>query len=353
SEVCMTCPVRIERPDATSGGSCVRSAASIAVSTGRPVQLTGEPERGGLKAEGLSCLQAIAEIAPGTVLEGAEIGSDRISISPKAARAGRFSLDAGPSGSVALVLQTVLLPLIGAGGRSLLTIRGVTHAKRAPSFEWLRHVWSFWLEQMGIRVELELRHAAFEPRSDGEIRVLIEPSEIRPMPVGEVRSPKFDRIQLIGLRTPDVSRPFLAGQLERLSAALRSQPKLVGPLTEIHSTVGEWDAKTQGGATVLGLLESDCCRAGIQRVWLRRDEACDLSEELGTELLSFLEAGGGLDPYAADQLMLPLAGASGPSAFETSVISTQIERQRYVIERFGLAEAGIAGNSVQINPVGF
>jgi RNA 3'-terminal phosphate cyclase (ATP) len=80
------------------------------------------------------------------------------------------------------------------------------------------------------------------------------------------------------------------------------------------------------------------------------DEAIDALE-------SFLRSGAAIDPFMADQIVLPLAFASGASSFSTSTVTSHLLTHASVIEAFGVADIQIAeaptnGIEVHIQPSG-
>ena len=59
-----------------------------------------------------------------------------------------------------------------------------------------------------------------------------------------------------------------------------------------------------------------------------------MADEAVDDLLAFLESDGCVDPYLADQLLLPLLAIDGDSAFRTSRITPHLLTQAHVIEQF-------------------
>jgi RNA 3'-terminal phosphate cyclase (ATP) len=59
-----------------------------------------------------------------------------------------------------------------------------------------------------------------------------------------------------------------------------------------------------------------------------------VADEAVDALLAFHATGMAIDPYLADQLQLPLAFATGPSVFTTSMVTQHLLTNAWVIQRF-------------------
>jgi RNA 3'-terminal phosphate cyclase (ATP) len=64
-------------------------------------------------------------------------------------------------------------------------------------------------------------------------------------------------------------------------------------------------------------------------------------------LETFLETNGAVDPYLADQLLLPLAFASGPSQLRPSKVTSHLITNAAIIEQFTDAQILIHGRQGQ------
>src|SRR6185369_12066906 len=92
------------------GGQILRTALSLSCLTGKPFCISNirrERRKPGLMSQHLAAVRAAQAITQGT-LEGAEMGSTRICFAPHTLSGGAFSFDIGTSGSVTLVLQTLI-----------------------------------------------------------------------------------------------------------------------------------------------------------------------------------------------------------------------------------------------------
>ncbi len=310
---------------------------SLALITGRPVRLTrlrAGKLHPGLAPPDLAVLRALQMIAPTTRVEDARLGSDRVSVLPGPVRPGRYALDAGLGGAASLLIQTVALPLVLAGGRSQLTVAGATHAPRAPSFEFLDEVWTRWLALLGANVRLDLRHAGFAPRGGGSVVVEIEPMDGLLGPLDCCSAVQLSRLRIVSMQTSNLAAGVERRTAAAFATAVRRRPKLLGALTEVERTEGRFDFHGSTGLNAFVCLERGCGPAGFQHVSGRGDDPEHAGRGLAKEVLAFLESGAVVDPYSADQLLLPLAMARAPSRFTTPSLSPQMRSQIAVLHAF-------------------
>src|SRR5688500_16099532 len=100
------------------GGQIIRTSLGLSLLTGQAVHLTNvrsKRSRPGLQRQHLVAVLAAAEIGHAKV-SGAEIHSQEIRFWPGKVAPGEYTFDIGSAGSTTLVLQTLLPPLMMAGG---------------------------------------------------------------------------------------------------------------------------------------------------------------------------------------------------------------------------------------------
>ncbi len=120
------------------GGQILRTALSLSAWLGQPVRIdnirAGRPKPG-LRPQHLTAALALAQITRAEVT-GAELNSQELTFRPRAPQAGHYLFDvaekAGSAGSVTLIAQALLPPLLKADGPSTLTLRGEPRCPGAP-----------------------------------------------------------------------------------------------------------------------------------------------------------------------------------------------------------------------------
>jgi RNA 3'-terminal phosphate cyclase (ATP) len=95
------------------------------------------------------------------------------------------------------------------------------------------------------------------------------------------------------------------------------------------------DAPSPGQGTVVFLVaEYEAAMAGFSSLGERGKPAEKVAEEACREFTEYHQSGACLDKHLADQLILPLALAPGPSAFTTCEITMHLLTNVWVVEQF-------------------
>ena len=161
------------------GGQVLRTALSVACVLGKPVRITNiraGRETPGLRAQHLTVCKLLAEITGGK-LSGASLGSSEITFSPGKISGGGYSFDIGTAGSCTLLLQSALPVLLSAKGECLLKIRGGTHVRGAPTYDYFSEVFLPAVKKFGAECGAKMLKAGFYPKGGGEIEVRCSPSK--------------------------------------------------------------------------------------------------------------------------------------------------------------------------------
>ena len=163
------------------GGQILRTALSLSAWLGQPVRIdhlrAGRPKPG-LRPQHLTAVRALAQITRAEVT-GVELNSQELTFRPRAPQAGHYLFDvaerAGSAGSVTLIAQALLPPLLRAAGSSTLTLRGGTQVPWSPPAHYLFQVFLPALAQLGAEVKMTLERWGWYPRGGGEARWEIKP----------------------------------------------------------------------------------------------------------------------------------------------------------------------------------
>ncbi|MBQ7584868.1 MAG: RNA 3'-terminal phosphate cyclase, partial [Desulfovibrionaceae bacterium] len=133
------------------GGQILRASLALSIFLRTPfrmVQIRANRPKPGLRPQHLACVR-LAKILSQAEVEGDELSSQELIFRPKTLIPGSYEYDIGSAGSIALLLQAVLPPLLVAEGPSTLTITGGTHVPKAPSIDFLKEALFPLLEKMG------------------------------------------------------------------------------------------------------------------------------------------------------------------------------------------------------------
>ncbi len=308
------------------GGQIIRSAVALSALTGRDCricEIRAGRKRPGLAAQHIAGIRGVAMLC-GAELEGDALGSSEIVFRPRALRRSDIRVDVGTAGSVTLVLQACLLPVIGSGESGRVAITGGTNVRWSPPLDYLNHVVMPLLGRMGVRAKMNVSRRGFHPEGGGEVELDVSPpASLRPLWLEE-------RGGMLSLSGVCFSQNLPDHVCERMSRSAR----------KVLSSIGDADIRHEGGkggSTGAGI----CLFARYKNTVLGSDALGERgvpSESVGREaagdLLVEIEGGGTLDVHAADQLLPYMAMANGPSHFSVGEVSDHLRTQARLLPMF-------------------
>ena len=303
----------IDGSQGEGGGQVLRTSLSLAALTGRSFRIKNiraNRSRPGLRPQHLTAVRAVAALCDAD-LAGDELDSTTVTFRPGSRpRGGEYAIDvtaasqAGRSaGAVTLILQAVLWPLLFAGEKSQITIRGGTFVPFSPPYHYLAEVARPAFERLGASFTTDLQSWGWMAAGGGEIAVAIEPvaglQSVRFEPVGETKVGGIAAVTNLPSHIPH----RMARRAHNLLSEAGLAPS-VQPLRE----------RGQGpGAGIVLWLD----QAGFSSLGRKGLPADKVAEAAVAELLAFVDNGAAVDHHLADQLLAPMALAHGKSSFTT------------------------------------
>lgn len=321
-------PLVIDGSAGEGGGQLLRSSLTLAMATGTPFvldKIRAGRKKPGLMRQHLTCVKAAALVCNAQV-EGAEVGSSRILFRPGPISHGEHELDIGSAGSVALVLQTLALPLALAGERSRIVVRGGTHAKWAPPFPFLQEAWLPLVRRAGANIALEMKSPGFYPAGGGEVVMTVLPlvAGWRPLHLGESSGllGKLELHAVVSGLSEGIARRELTAAAELLEGT---------PLEMTSETV-----KSPGPGNAMWLIARDEA-TGLANVFSGIGDQGVRAEDIGADVaksfLAWRDSGAAVEEHLADQVMLPIALA-GAGTYTCSELSLHAKTHVEVIHAF-------------------
>jgi RNA 3'-phosphate cyclase len=309
------------------GGQILRSSLALSLLTGQAFHLRNI--RAGRSKPGLQPQHLMSVRAAGTIgqaqTRGASRGSSDLVFEPGVVRAGTYRFDVGTAGAVGLVLHTVYLPLaLAADVPSEITLIGGTHVRAAPCFHFLDITWRTYLAACGLTVGLKMRRAGFYPRGGGEVQAFVQPCK----GVNCLTLVEHGLLQATGFSA-------VAGLPDSVARrqARRARFRLEQMGLEIELREQTWEG---GPGSVVGIqLNTAPAPTLFFAIGERGKQAEAIADEAADAVQAYLAAAPNLvDPHSADQLVLPLALASGPSTYRVTEMTRHLTTNISVIRRF-------------------
>lgn len=319
--------VNIDGSIGEGGGQVLRTSLALAVLTGKPFRMTNirrHRSKPGLMPQHLKAVEAASAVGMAHV-SGDRFGSQELVFEPTGIRGGQFHFDIGTAGSTSLALQTIVYPLSFADADSSLTLVGGTHVPWSPCFHYLQLHWLLYMRKLGFKIRLELESAGFYPRGGGRVQAAVR-AVTKLFPINLTKRGSLKRIRGISA-------------VANLSSevAERQRRQALYRLGELASAA-EFDVLSlmapSPGTFLLLLAEfenSQCCFVGLGA---RGKPAERVADEAVKELRNFLSTDGSVDYYLADQLVVPMALASGESEVRSSRITQHLATNAEVVKIF-------------------
>ena len=317
--------ILIDGSHGEGGGQVLRTSLALSLITGTPFRIAkirARRAKPGLLRQHLTAVNAAAKIGDASV-EGAQLGAAELTFVPKEVRAGSYEFAIGSAGSTMLVLQTILLPFVLAGGESVVAIEGGTHNSHSPPYDFVEHAYLPLLRRMGADVEIELVRPGFYPAGGGRIVVHIR---------GVKRLGSLDLAE----RGEIVTR--------RARAVVANLPHSIAQReVQTATEVLGWPPDTQQAHTLSGspgpgnaisiVVGSEHVTDVFTAFGARGITAEAVARDAAQQAKRYIDSGAAVGEHLADQLLLPLALGDG-GVFTTTPLSEHATTNIEVICKF-------------------
>ncbi len=320
-----------------AGDQALRTAVSLSAATGTPVRLSNiraGAKIPGIQSEHLAAIQA-AGIACGGKAAGALIGSTELYFEPGALKSGDLRMAIPDGGAVTPVLLTAALPLMLAEGPSRAAFSGSTHVLNSPTSDALLSNWVPAMRRIGTPVTLKVQQTGYPPAGGGALMALI-PGGARFKPLqlkvrGNLRSIR-GRV-LYSKVDPEFS--------DYVAREARRQLRRAGVAVRVDLV--ERRAAGSGCCLHLEAVMTEDTIVGFSSLSGGKREAERVARDGVNGLFEWFDSGAGVPGREADQLLLPLSFADGPSLFTVSRVSQELTDCAQVIRHFLPVKIEITG----------
>lgn len=307
------------------GGQVLRYAAALSLLTGEPFSIAnirGGRAKPGLMRQHVTALEAAAAIGSAEC-SGLAVGSTELTFRPGSVVPGEYHFAIGTAGSTALVVQTVLVPLMLADAPSRIVIEGGTHAASAPPFEFLSATLLPVLARMGPGLSVTLERHGFFPRGWGRIVLDIQPVPLTPVACMERGTFKAGKVEALVAGIP----------FDIADRELKAARKVLADWPDDAFAPVQLPAERGPGNALLITAECEHVTEVMSAFGQIGIPAERLAKTAAKRMAGYLASGAFAGPYLQDQLLLPFTMA-GQGAFTTVKPSEHSRTAAALIARF-------------------
>ncbi len=315
------------------GAASLRTALIMSAFTDRPVRMhsiRGAKRKPGLWPEDLTFAQALA-LSAGAKLSGDELGSDELTFQPsRRPRALKTKFDIGEHetgtlpGNAVVVLESLLPVLARTGSYSGVTVIGETYNNNTLSFDVWERGTLVAHKRQGIYAFPTQNTAGFGYGARGEVVMEVEPSAINGL--DWARRGELKRLEAV------VAYAELPESIAQRGAehAERLMKKYSGIAVAEISPV-----RSRGAGVFVSMVaefqQGIGCASAMGSRGVRMETVV---EQCWSQMKSWLESEATVDPYLADQLVIPALFASSPTVLKVSQITSRLLTQAWIIKQF-------------------
>jgi RNA 3'-phosphate cyclase len=331
-------------------GQVLRTAVGLSALTLEPIKVinirTTRP-RPGLMPQHMSGIKIAAEFCDAEV-SGLQFGSTEIDFVPKKLKIEDKRIDIGTSGSIPLLLQTLIPILIFNNERVSIELVGGTAGLGSPTIEYVKYITFPVLNKLGVPPPtIEIMKQGFYPRGGGIVQVTIEP-------LIKLRATNLvDQGDILGIKGISI-----AGSLPE-SVATRESDSVKDILAKEgikNISIESTSMNTYSQSTSITLwAECEYSILGSCNIGRRGVRAEDIGREAAQELINSIKSNAALDKYMSDQIIPFLALAEGKSVVKVEEISQHCITNISVCEQLLGCKSNVdrVNKIIEVNGVGF
>ena len=307
------------------GGQIIRSALTLSCITKHPIHIENIRKNRkipGLKPQHLTAIKILKKISDSKVI-GDEIGSTELKFIPGEIKDSKLFEDIGTAGSISLILQ-VLIPIVAISQKKLeITIKGGTDVQWSPTMFYTQHILRETYSRMEINFSLELQKRGYYPKGNGEIKVEINPSNVKAISLTKRKTNQAN----ITCTFSRISNEKIENEIKRI------KEKLVNENFVVNVEIQEQEA-LDSGASVLVYSIDDNSIIGIDGLFDKKTQNFDIDLDGFLENLS-------VDENLADMIVVPASLAKGKTTFQVKEITKHLETNLFVTSKISGCKYGI------------
>ena len=325
-------PITIDGSKFEGGGSMLRIAIACSIATGKPfrmVNIRKNRDNPGLRPQHLASVK-LAQFVSSGYAEGAELGSTELFFIPARVQSGAYDIDIKTAGSIALCLQSVIMPIAFSGHNVTLRLKGGTDVNHSPGIDYFKFIFSHAIRNYA-EIKTDVIKRGYYPKGQGRVDVRINSkyNSLDASGIGEISLNEKKDIRKISLKI-NASKDLAQGRvIERLSEYFVLLSKPLGIDTAISQSYNDTES-TGGSATLIVNAGEDFI--GETRVFERGVKAESIAEELYYRA-KILISSNACDIHLTDQL-IPFIATAGSGSIKAEDITEHSRANAYVCNEF-------------------
>ncbi len=318
------------------GGQIVRTALALSTIKQKVVEITDIRKgrsKPGLKNQHLNCIKALKQLCNAHA-EGDELGSTYLKFYPSKLKPKTLEIDIGTAGSISLLLQSLLPPLIFAKSKSKLTITGGTDTMWAIPYDYLANVLIPQLKKYAdINIKLEKR--GYYPKGGGKVEIKIKPKEEQPK-INLLKQGNIVQIKGISHASTNLQNAQVAERQSQAAKLVLSKLNCPIQISNFYT-----DTLSTGSGIILWAIFSqdeneidfqNPIRIGADSLGERGKRSEEVGKIAADKLLKEIDSNAPVDSHLADNLIPFLAIYGGK--IKVSKITDHTLTNIYVCEQF-------------------
>jgi len=346
------------------GGQIIRTALSLSTltKTGFIVEnIRKGRQKPGLKNQHLYAIRTLKQQCNAYV-EGDQLGSLNLNYVPRDIKGGQISVDIGTAGSITLVLQAIMMPLMFADKNSTITLNGGTDTKWSQPIDYFAQVLAPQLRKFCKEINIKTLKRGYFPKGNGNVVVEVKPKyklkdfnlfkDLQDKISSEVPDINLldqgDLVQIKGIShaSQDLEPKRVADrQAETAKAILNKLNVPVDIRVEYNQTLS-----TGSGLTLWAIFSkgdeidmNNPVILGADGLGEPRKTSENVGEEAARNLIKEIESGSPVDEHLADNL-LPWLIFGGK--FRAENISLHTKTNAWLVNNFFKDKIKIEGNLI-------
>lgn len=335
--------IEIDGSYGEGGGQILRTALALSAITKNPCcifNIRKNRENPGLGVQHLVFVRAIKEIF-NAKLEGDEIGSKEIIFEPNEIFKNEIEINIETAGSITLILQALLLPILLSGKEFKIKFKGgATDTFFSPTIDYFRFVFLENIKNLISQVSKEkeflkinIIKRGFYPKGNSQVEVKTLPTSVLKK-VGEfnlIERGKLKKILIISGASASLKEKKVA---ERQISGVHQTPIFYKKVhLPIETKIEYYDSFSNGSQiTIVGEFERSLIGASsLGKIGKSSEE---VGREAGMSFLKEVKEEAVVDSHFADQILPYVSLFALKAEIKSSFITEHTKTNAWVIEKF-------------------